>query len=218
MIAGVIGGAAAVLAVAGLIVVFALRGGDEQNSDGQSPVAGQTREPEDEGSREPEESATPAPQGDFTTLPECAVAEHDELDRLVPGHSLKVEDVDTEGDDWWEGYHCTWTNANSSGDGNYYLLTIVVNDPLRYDTDRDLELYSGDYSTETVTGLGDGAVSWYDTENEVGCVATYLENLSLASCYDEMSGGRPLPETKAIEEAENLARATLDVIAQGDYR
>lgn len=208
LIAGVLTGAVAVLAVAGIIVFFALRDNSGE-PDVPGTVAEGSREPGGDETQEPEEATPPPPQGEFTDLPECGDVEPDELEEFVPGHTLSIDEVDTGGQEWWEGYHCTWKNADSSGNGSYYFLTVVWNDPDEYDTVNDLDFYSDEYETERVPGLGEGAVSWYDDSREVGCVATYIENLSISSCYDEMRDGEPLPEEDAIEKARILAEATL---------
>ncbi|GAA3967177.1 hypothetical protein FOF52_10750 [Thermobifida alba] len=212
LIAGVLTGAVAVLAVAGIIVFFALRNNSGEPGGGSGTVAEGTQEPDGDETQEPEETTPPPPQGEFTETPECDAVEPDGLDEFVPGHTLSIDEVDTGDQEWWEGYHCTWDNADSSGDGSYYFLTVVTNDPDEYDTVDDLDFYAGDHETERVFGLGEGAVSWYDDSREVGCVATYIENLSISSCYDEMSDGEPLPEEEAIEKAEILAEATLEKI------
>lgn len=217
LIAGVLVGAFVVLAVAGIIVFFALSGGNEAPSAGGS---GNVAESPQSGGEEPQgPDETPSPQGEFVVLPACEEIAPDELDTLMPGYSLEVEDVDTGAQEWWEGYHCSWDNAVTWEEGSYYFLTVVLNDPEEaYDTADDLELYAEDYDTTPVSGLGEGALSWYDSTNEVGCVATYVENLSFSACYDEMSGGEPLPEDEAIAQAEELAHSTLAKIESGDYR
>ncbi|MBO2530259.1 hypothetical protein BH05_01955 [Thermobifida fusca] len=210
LIAGIVVGAAAVLGIAGILVFAALSSSDS-TSDQETSATGETSDSQGTTSSEVE--------GDFTMLPDCSVGEHSELERLVPDYRGEVEDVDTGGQEWWEGQHCSWDNVNSLGNGSYAFLTIMLNDPgERYHTSDDLEWYSQDYTTTEVSGLGEGAVSWYDSENQVGCVATYVANLSFASCYDKVNFGVSLPEEEAIQEAETLARATLEEIRRGDYQ
>ncbi|TDQ48202.1 hypothetical protein [Actinorugispora endophytica] len=217
LIAGIIAAAVAVLATAGLVVLFLVVLDEEEAPDpgpgtaAESPEGGETTE------------QTPQ-SGPYTVLPECAVGEHGELSTFVPDYRADInEPIDTDDQAWWEGTSCSWTNAGVTGDGDYATLTILLNDVEAlqdgtYSISDDLDWHSESYLTETVPGLGEDAVSWYDSENEFGCVAAYDENLSFSACYDTLSGGEPLPEAEAIANAEQLARASLEAIQNGDYR
>ncbi|MFC7330065.1 hypothetical protein [Marinactinospora rubrisoli] len=156
---------------------------------------------------------------DYTATPDCSVAENEALNALLPGYQTQAaQAIDTGGQDWWDGYQCSWiTSSDSSGMPATASMLLMRNQNRpgttgAEETASDLATQSEGYTTTPVENLGDEAASWYDTEYELGCVGVRLSNIFLSTCYDaatDYSYSSSISESEAIAGAEQLARATV---------
>ncbi|GLU48023.1 hypothetical protein [Nocardiopsis ansamitocini] len=209
LIGGIIGAVVVLLLVIGLVVVVVVGLSASDSSSG----------PSDSGTGTPEATY-------FSQLPGCEVFEGPQLEEIVPDLQNQTDEAsDTEGEDWWEGRTCVWQTSPSSFERSGYVWAMVMrnDDEGLTSADQwaadDLALYAEDYPTTDVPGLGDGAVSWYDTDKKLGCVAAYVSNVSLATCYDSFTSAEDsIPEADAVASADELARAAMTAIEEGDYR
>ncbi|WP_158562745.1 hypothetical protein [Marinitenerispora sediminis] len=157
--------------------------------------------------------------GDYQATPDCTVGENSALESLLPGYEQQTNQaIDTGGQEWWDGYQCSWiTSSDASGMPATASMIIMRNQNRpgttgAEETASDLASQSEGFTTTPVQGLGDEAASWYDTEYELGCVGVRTSNIFVSTCYDaatDYSYSSSISESEAVAGAEQLARAAV---------
>ncbi|SKA29605.1 hypothetical protein SAMN02745673_03740 [Marinactinospora thermotolerans DSM 45154] len=163
----------------------------------------------------------------YAATPSCSVAEGASLSLLVPDYQAdRQEPIDTGGQDWWDGYECSWiTPTTSSGTPAFAYMIVMRNQDRpgttgQEETVTDLETQTAGYSTTPVEGLGDEALSWYDGAEELGCVGVRMSNIFFSTCYDaatDYAYTESIPEEEAVDGAVSIARDAAEAIRNGGY-
>ncbi|MBV2363567.1 hypothetical protein ACFPZ0_23535 [Streptomonospora nanhaiensis] len=167
--------------------------------------------------------------GDYDTVPDCAAAQTDALESLVPDRRSEL-DQPIEGfqQDWREGRECRWATDRSAESVPAAARVVFV----RYDDHNGTEgtaaaadamdAAAGPHSTEPVADLGDEAVSWHEETRGFGwgCVAVRMSNLYTLTCYTasiDYQSSEAVPAEETVAGAEELARAVAAAVEEGDY-
>jgi hypothetical protein len=175
----------------------------------------------------PEPPVEGEPLAEHSELPSCAAVEAAGLETLVPDPELRGDD--TQEQEGWEVRDCQWSSA-SVGYGEYPGFAAVLFVRNLDDTAAQLtgaEIASEDLAVDleehggtVVDGLGDQAASWYNTDDEVGCVGAVTSNLYTVVCHDAQDEGGDwggLGQDEAIAGAEALAERVVPRVAVGEY-
>ncbi len=161
--------------------------------------------------------------GDFASAPECAVAETEALDALVPDHALEVEEpVGGEQDPFGSGWQCRWATPGGPGEvvpGTATLVIVAAPNPGGVTTAVDnLRTTTSQHETRKLEGVGDEAVTWVQGEPyTVSCVGARVSNLYLETCYS-VAGGydavEPAEEERIVAGAEELAVSVVEALPE----
>lgn len=183
----------------------------------------------DDGSGIADDAAPPTgePVGEHGSLPECDTAEGSVLSGLVPNADHTVDELDNE--DGWELRDCQWSSASLryGQTAGFAAVMFIRNsdDPVVGVSGgdvalEDLEADVAEHSGTTIEGIGDAAASWYNANDEAGCVGAVSANMYTVTCHDaqgddEQWGG--LGQEAAIAGARELAGHVVAHVAVGDY-
>ncbi|MDA0564992.1 hypothetical protein LG943_11765 [Streptomonospora sp. S1-112] len=167
--------------------------------------------------------------GDYGTVPDCAVAQTDALESLVPDRRSELDQpIDGFQRNWREGRECRWATDRSAESVPAAARMVFV----RYDDHGDTEATAaaadamaaaaGPHSAEPVADLGDEALSWHEETRGFGwgCVAVRMSNLYTLTCYTasiDYQSSEAVPADETVAGAEKLARAVADAVEDGDY-
>lgn len=183
----------------------------------------------DEGEGTADDALPPAgePVGEHGSLPECDSVEGSVLSGLVPNPERTLDD--NTGEDGWELRDCQWSSASLRyGQTAGFAAVLFIrnsDDPVAgiSGTDvalEDLRADMDEYSATPIDDLGAEAASWYNTEDEVGCVGAVTANMYTVTCHDaqddEGTWGGPDQES-AIGGARELAEHIVPRVEVGDY-
>ncbi|WP_344966206.1 hypothetical protein [Salinactinospora qingdaonensis] len=162
----------------------------------------------------------------YSALPECSVVEGEALGRLVPRHDRVIDEkltasTDPQAPQSWEARQCQWSTPKDSRRVPSDALVLLS----RYEdqfgisgqdaASQDLAQRSEQFDTSALDDLGDEALTWYDSQNEAGCVGTRLSNLVFSICYTSATNyyyTETLPPDEAIAEAEKLTREVVATV------
>lgn len=167
------------------------------------------------------------PVAEHTRLPDCGIVESATLDGLVPDAERVTDETGAE--TGWEVLDCQWSSvAVGSGEVAGFAAFLFIRNA--DDSEAGLtgaEISSADlaadaelYDAEPVTGIGDEAAAWYNTEEDLGCVGAVTANMYTVTCYDARDDGAEwgsLPPDEATGAAEELARYVIPWIEVGQY-
>ncbi|WP_084468591.1 hypothetical protein [Nocardiopsis trehalosi] len=167
--------------------------------------------------------------GAYEAAPGCEVGETEALDARVPERRTEIEQP-VEGLDptWRDGHECRWGTAEDSTEVPAAARLVLIRNGDHGGTDGEqqasdaLAAASRERAPEPINDLGDEAYAWNESSQGFawGCVGVRLSNLYTLTCYTasidyHVSGA--IPEDESLAAAEEIARATVARIEEGDY-
>lgn len=142
--------------------------------------------------------------------PQCVDIEPAAMGDYVPDSELTQDDFTEH--EFWDDLNCEWqssaTTSSPPGYAQVFLMRNDGNDPVAI-TEQDLANEISGRSTSPIEDIGDEAHSWYDNENQVGCVAAITDNIYVLTCYDaadDFMNLESIDEQTAIDTATDLSR------------
>lgn len=167
----------------------------------------------------------------FERLPECAAAEGEALDELVPGFEAGIDEaIDGLPDERREGVQCRWETTADSPHTPAAARVVLVRAEADAQSSGDegaaglLEGASERRDRTALSGMGDEAYSWFEPDSEPlgwGCVGTRTANLYAETCYTtsgDFAGTESVSEADLVDGAKRLAKelqAELDAQREG---
>lgn len=149
--------------------------------------------------------------------PQCADLESSLLEELVPDAELQRDDFTEQ--DFWDELVCEWrSSGTTSGVPGFATVSLMRNDggdPIGI-TENDLETDISGQDASPVEGIGDEAFSWYDDDNQVGCVGARTDNIYVRTCYDaaqDFLDPESIEPDLAVSQATDLASDIVATIA-----
>ncbi|WP_017539292.1 hypothetical protein [Nocardiopsis halophila] len=155
----------------------------------------------------------------FEELPECAAAEGETLDGLVPEHEAEIDEgIGGLPEPQRQGVQCRWATTEDSPHTPSAARVVLVRTEADAQSSAEeaaaglLEGASERRDRTALSGLGDEAYSWFEQENGPlgwGCVGVRKMNLYAETCYTssaDFEGTEPVSEADMVDGAKRLAK------------